>query len=431
MGDPAGGSGLFSDEHGSRERTVLFILAAVQFTSIVDFMVIMPLGPQLMRTLGINPAQFGLIVSSYTISAGIAGFVASSLVDRFGRKAAFLSLYIGFLVGTLFCGVATTFTMLLAARVVTGAFGGVLGGIAMAIIGDVFPDQRRGRATGFLMSAFSLASVFGVPFGLFLGNRYDWHAPFLMLVALGLPVLVVGVWAFPPLRDHLVKGQVNTWDRMVETYTHPNHLRAFALVTSLMFGTFLVVPFISPYFVSNVGLREIDLFWIYVGGGVCSLVSSPIIGRWADRSGKLRVYRIIAPLSALIMLTITTLPRVGLILAVASVSVLMVCNSGRMIAAMSMINASVEPRLRGGFMSAYSSIQHIASGLGAGMAGLIIVESPDKTLRNYGWVGFIGMAFTILSLWLAGQLRPASRPPIPVAEPAADLLENVTAAEAF
>ena len=424
-----GDAGLFSEGNGARERAVLLTLAAVQFTSIVDFMVIMPLGPQLMETLGINPDQFGLIVASYTISAGIAGFAASSVVDRFGRKAAFLSLYIGFLLGTLFCGLANTFPMLLLARVVTGAFGGVLGGLAMAIIGDVFPDQRRGRATGFLMSAFSLASVLGVPFGLKLGGWFDWHAPFLMLVVLGLPVLGVGWWALPPLRDHLVKHRGDTWDRLVETYTHPNHVRAFALVTSLMFGTFMVVPFISPYFVARVGLQIDDLFWIYVGGGICSLISSPLIGRWADRSGKLKVYRIIAPASALIMLTITVLPKVGLIPAVAAVSVLMVCNSGRMIAAMSMINASVEPRLRGGFMSAYSSIQHIASGVGAGLAGLII--GSDKTLGNYGWVGLIGMASTLLSVYLAGQLRPASRPPIPVAEPSADLLENVTAAEAF
>ena len=432
MGDPAGGSGLFSEGNGARERAVLFTLAAVQFTSIVDFMVIMPLGSQLMETLNINPGQFSLIVMSYTIAAGIAGFLASSLVDRFGRKASFLSLYVGFLVGTLFCGLATTFPILLTARVVTGAFGGVLGGMAMTIIGDVFPDQRRGRATGFLMSAFSLASTFGVPFGIFLGNRYDWHAPFLMLVVLGLPILGLGIWALPPLRDHLVKkGSVDNWDKLVETYTNPNHLRAFALVISLMFGTFMVVPFIGPYFESNVGVRRVDLLWIYVGGGVCSFISSPLIGRWADLSGKLKVYRIIAPLSALIMLTITNLPRVGLIPAVLAVSVLMVSNSGRMIAAMSMINASVEPRLRGGFMSAYSSIQHIASGLGAGLAGLIIAPGPDKTLLHYGWVGLIGMASTLLSLWLAGQLRPASRPPIPVAEPAADLLENVTAAEAF
>ena len=425
------GAGTPGGSEAARERVVLLTLAAVQFTSIVDFMVVMPLGPQLMRTMGITPAQFGLIVSSYTISAGVAGVVASSLVDRFGRKAAFLSLYVGFLVGTLFCGLAQSYAILLLARVVTGAFGGVLGGMAMAIVGDVFPDERRGRATGVLMSAFSLASVFGVPFGLFLGTRYDWHAPFLMLVALGLPILAIGLRAFPPLRGHLVKANPAAWDRIVETYTHPNHIRAFALVISLMLGTFMVVPFISPYLVANVGLLEKDLPWIYVGGGLVSLVSSPLIGRWADRAGKLKVYRIIAPFSALIMLVLTTLPRVGLLVSVLAVSLLMMSNAGRMVAAMAMINASVEPRLRGGFMSAYSSVQHIAAGVGAFLAGLILAEGPDHTLRHYAWVGLIGAGSTLLSLWLAGRLKPAATPPRPVAEPVEDFLETVPAAEAF
>ena len=415
----------------ARERTILLTLAAVQFTSIVDFMVIMPLGPQLMRTLGITPAQFGLIVSSYTISAGVAGFVASSLVDRFGRKSAFLSLYVGFLVGTLFCGLAQTYELLLLARVVTGAFGGVLGGMAMAIVGDVFPDERRGRATGTLMMAFSLASVFGVPFGLYLGTVYDWHAPFLMLVALGLPVLVVGLRAFPPLREHMGKANPAAWAGVVEMYTHPNHVRAFGLVISLMLGTFMVVPFIGPYLVSNVGLTEKELPWIYVGGGLFSLVSSPLVGKWADRFGKLKVYRIMAPMSALSMLLLTNLPKVGLIVSVLAVSLLMVGNSGRMVAAMAMINASVEPRLRGGFMSAYSSIQHISAGVGAFLAGLIIAEGPGHTLRHYSWVGLIGVASTLLSLWFAGRLRAASTPPRPHAEPVADFFEAVPAAEAF
>jgi predicted MFS family arabinose efflux permease len=416
---------------GLRELGVLIALGAVQFTSILDFILIMPLGPQLDRKLGVSPAQFGLIVSSYTIAAGIAGFVASSLVDRYSRKTAFLGLYIGFLLGTLLCGLAPTYPLLLAARVVTGAFGGILGGLAMAIIGDVFPDERRGRATGFLMSAFSMASIFGVPFGLFLGNRYDWHAPFLMLAALGLPILFLGMWCLPELRGHLNKGDVNQWEKMKETYTHPNHIRAFLLIISMMLGTFMVVPFIAPYLVSNAGLTEQQLPWVYFGGGICSFFSSFLIGKWADKYGKLKVYRIVAPFSALMMMTLTTLPKVGLILAVAAVSMMMVSNSGRMIAAMAMINGSVENRLRGGFMSAYSSIQHIASGVGAYLAGLIVTRSANGELQHYGWVGLSGVVATLLSLWLAGRLRPAFPSPRPVAEPMQDLLENVTAAEAF
>jgi predicted MFS family arabinose efflux permease len=414
-----------------RELGILIALGAVQFTSILDFILIMPLGPQLKLTLGVNPEQFSLIVSSYTLAAGIAGFVASSLVDRFSRKTAFLGLYVGFLVGTLFCGLATTYPQLVAARVLTGMFGGILGGLAMAIVGDVFPDERRGRATGFLMSAFSMASIFGVPFGLFLGNQFDWHAPFLMLAGLGLPILFLGMWCLPELKGHLNKLPVDQWAKMKETYTHPNHIRAFLLIISMMLGTFMVVPFIAPYLVSNAGLTEKELPWVYFGGGICSFVSSFYIGKWADKYGKLKVYRIVAPFSALMMIILTTLPKVGVILAVVAVSAMMVSNSGRMIAAMAMINGSVENRLRGGFMSAYSSIQHISSGVGAYLAGKIVAESADGKLLNYGWVGVCGVSATLLSLWLAGRLRPAKQAPKPVAEPMEDLLENVTAAEAF
>ena len=174
-----------SPESGS----CIMTLASVQFISIVDFMIIMPLGPQLMRSMHIGPAQFGLVVSSYTFAAGIAGFVASSLVDRLGRKAAFLGMDAGFLIGTFLCGLAPTYGTLVLARILTGAFGGILGGLALAIIGDVFPEERRGRATGALMSGFALASIVGVPFGLFLGTRYGWHVPFILLGIFGMPGL--------------------------------------------------------------------------------------------------------------------------------------------------------------------------------------------------------------------------------------------------
>ena len=417
--------------NAARERAVLFTLAAVQFTSIVDFMVIMPLATQLEESLGITPAQFSYIVASYTIAAGIAGVVASSLIDRFSRKAAFLGLYVGFLVGTLFFAMAPTYSLLLIARVVTGAFGGILGGLAMAIIGDVFPDERRGRATGILMASFSLASVFGVPFGLFLGARYSWHAPFYMLVVLGVPILGMGIVVLPPLRDHLGKRHADPLQKMIETFTHPNHLRAFALVISVMLGTFAVVPFIGDYLVSNSGLTVNDLPWIYFGGGICSLASSPIIGWCADRYGKLLVYRIVAPGSALMILALTNLPRVAVPVAVAVVSMMMVTNSGRMIAALAMINASVERRLRGGFDHAYSSVQHITAGDRAPVAGKIITQGVDGTLLHYPLVGIIGVASTLLSLWLAGLLRPVAEAPRPQSEPLDELIETVPAAEAF
>jgi predicted MFS family arabinose efflux permease len=396
------------DKARKLERVVLLTLAAVQFTSIVDFMVVMPLGPQLMRTLRIDPARFGMVVSSYTFAAGVAGLVASTLVDRFGRKQAFLTIYAGFLVGTLLCGLAPTYRTLVAARVATGAFGGILGGMALAIIGDVFPEERRGRATGALMSAFALASVAGVPFGLYLGTRYGWHVPFLLLAALGCPVLVVAVKVLPPLRGHVGQSAPKHPLRsLAETFTHPNHLNAFALVLTLMLGGFAVIPYISPYLVSNVGMPEVNLPLVYIAGGGLTLIAAPLIGRLADQYGKLRVYRIVAPISAVLMLVVTNLPPVGLTAAVAAVATLMVCNAGRMVAAMAMVTSSVSPERRGGFMSANSSVQHLATGLGASVGGLVIERAADGRLLHFDLVGLLAVAATLLSLWLAGRLRPA------------------------
>ena len=184
------------------ERLILVILAAVQFITIVDFMIVMPLGPQLMRTLQIGPSAFGLIVSSYTFAAGVAGLIASATVDRFSRRSAFLFLYTGFLLGTLFCGLSFSYPALVLARVVAGAFGGIVGGISMAIIGDVFPDRRRGRATGSMMTGFAIASVAGVPLGLFIGTNFGWQMSFIALSVLGLPVLALAWFALPILNDH-------------------------------------------------------------------------------------------------------------------------------------------------------------------------------------------------------------------------------------
>ncbi len=216
---------------------------------------------------------------------------------------------------------------------------------------------------------------------------------------------------FPPLRGHLGHAPgAHPLAEMRATYTHPNHLRAFALIVTLMFGSFAVIPFLSPYLVANVGVAEASLPWVYIAGGGLTLVAAPVIGRLADRYGKLRVYRIVAPVSAILMLVVTNLPRVGLVLAVAAVAVLMTSNAGRMVAAMAMVVGSVEPRRRGGFMSANSSVQHLATGLGAAVGGLIIVRATDGTLRHFDRVGLIAVASTLLSLWLAGRLRPAGPP---------------------
>ena len=239
-----------------REWIVLLVLAAVQFNSIVDFVVMMPLGPELMKALHIGTFEFGLVVEAYTFAAGIAGLLAASLVDRYSRRTAFLTLYTGFLVGTLLCALAPNYQLLMAARALTGCFGGILGGIAMAIVGDVFPEERRGRATGVLMSAFAVASIVGVPFGLVLGQNLGWHMPFVAIVVLGLPVLVAGWLVLPRLADHIGNQQVHPLASLVGTLRSANNWNAFALMASLMIGAFAVIPYINPYLVGNVGVPE-------------------------------------------------------------------------------------------------------------------------------------------------------------------------------
>lgn len=408
-----------------RERLILFILSAVQFTTIVDFMIVMPLGPQLMRDLEINPSQFGLIVSSYTFAAGAAGLIASSIVDRFARRATFLILYSGFLLGTLLCAMAPTYATLVGARIATGAFGGVLGGMAMTIIGDVFPEERRGRATGSLMSGFAFASVAGVPLGLFLGTTYGWHVPFYALVVAGIPILFLTPLAMPPLNDHVNRTHPHPIRSLLETFSHVNHLNAFALTIALMIGSFSVFPYVSAYFVSNVGMTEDQLPIIYVVGGGLTLFAAPIVGRWTDQYGKLMIYRMIAPCSALLLLAITHLPHVPVAIAVIVFGALMVSNVGRMIAAMAMITGSVEPRRRGGFMSANSSIQHIASGIAAYVGGEVITQATDGRIEGFGRVGWIAAIATMTTLWLAGRVRASETSPV-----AAEDISMAAAAEA-
>ena len=387
------------------ERLVLLILAAVQFTTIVDFMIVMPLAPQLMRALQIGPTEFGLVVSSYTFAAGAAGLIASSIVDRFARRTTFMVLYAGFLLGTVFCALAPSYETLVAARVLTGAFGGILGGTAMAIVGDVFPEERRGRATGSLMSGFALASVAGVPIGLFIGTNYGWHMPFIALAVGGLPALALTPFALPPLDAHVGKIHTHPLRALVETFNHANHLKAFALIVTLMIGGFTVFPYLSPYLVANVGMTEHQLPLNYVVGGGLALFAAPVFGRLADRYGKLRVYRMIAPCSALLLLAITHLPSAHVAIAIAVFGTLMVCNVGRMIPAMAIVTSSVEPHKRGAFLSANSSVQHVASGLGAYLGGLIVSQSPEGPIEHFGTVGWIAAISTLVTIWLAGRIH--------------------------
>jgi predicted MFS family arabinose efflux permease len=394
-----------------RERLILFILVIVQFTSIVDFMVIIPLEPQLKPEFDLSPADFGWIVSAYTFAAGFVALLLSPFLDRFGRRAAFTTLYAGFLLGTLACGLAPTYHTLLAARFVTGAFGGLLGGIALAIVGDVFPEHRRGRASGALMASFALASIFGVPIGLYLGQRFGWHTPFFIIAGLGLPILFLAMRVLPRLDAHQVaRKQESLGQYLREMFLNRNHQWAFALTVAMQFGGFLVVTFLSAYLVQNLKIAKESLPYLYSLGGVMTLVGSPLIGRWADKVGKPPVYRVMAIAAAAVYLLVTHLPPVPLVVAMFTMGLLMLCNGGRMVPAMAMITSSVAPARRGSFLGAYSAVQHLSAGFGSWVAGQMLTKDAAGNFVGYGNVGILAAGVTLLTVWIANRLKIYEEP---------------------
>ena len=276
-------SGLRGELAPARERWLLFTLAAVQFIHIADFMVMAPMGPVLMRTFDVGPAELAWLVSTYTFAAGAAGLLAAPVVDRFDRRRVVLTLFGLFTLATLACGVAPGYWSLLVARAFAGAFGGVLGAMVYTVVGDAVPEARRGAATGLLMSAFSLATIAGVPLGLAFAAWFGWHGPFLFLAAVGVAVFAMAWRTMPSMRTHLRTESARARARsplaavfapLRAVLTDPNHLRAFAFVTLLMLSSFTVIPFISAYNVLNVGVAEASLPWIYFAGGAATLVTS-------------------------------------------------------------------------------------------------------------------------------------------------------------
>ncbi|HEX4343642.1 MAG TPA: MFS transporter, partial [Verrucomicrobiae bacterium] len=302
----------------ARERFLLLTLAAIQFTTILDFLIIIPLGPQYMEVFHIVTWQFQCIVGAYGISAGISSLVASFFIDRFDRKQALLFVYAGFTVGTLFCAMAPTYHLLVAARFFAGAFGGVCGTVVLAIVGDVIPMERRGRAMGLVMSSFSVSSIVGVPAGLYVADYYSWHMPFYAIAVLGAIVCIITGIITPPLRGHMQHATdqhpvAQTWAVIV----HPDHQKAYIFMAALTCAGFCVFSYIPTYMVENVGLTVKQIPWIYLVGGLCTVFSMNWVGRWADRSGKLKVFTIISLLAAVPILLITNLPHVPFITAIA------------------------------------------------------------------------------------------------------------------
>jgi predicted MFS family arabinose efflux permease len=391
----------------TKERLLLVILACVNFTHIMDFMIMMPLGPQLMKLFDITPQQFGFAVSSYSLTAGVSGFISAFFVDKFDRKQTLLFAYIGFVVGTFACAFAPTYLLLVGARILAGLFGGMIGAQVLSIVADSVPYERRASAMGIVMMAFSMASVLGVPAGLWLASMYSWHAPFMVVGGIGLVVILLIYFLVPPITGHLEKAVQNhsPFHVLTDIWAAPNQRKALTLSAVLMIGHFSIIPFLAPSLVGNAAFSQDHIFLIYLVGGALTFFTSPMVGKIADKRGKYPVFVVFALLSLIPVWLITNLWPMPLWIVLAISSLFFIFINGRMIPVQAMVSGVVPPEQRGGFMSINSSIQQLSSGVAANLGGLIVVKTVDGHLEHYNWVGYISIILVLLSIWLASRLR--------------------------
>jgi predicted MFS family arabinose efflux permease len=391
-----------------QERGLLAVLSAVQFSHIVDFMLVMPLGPQLMRLFEISPAQFGVLVSAYSFSAAIFGFVNALYVDRLNRKTVLMVFFALFALATIACGLSSTYALLLIARAAAGAFGGSLNAIIQSIIGDVFPPERRGEATGAVASAFALASVAGVPIAILIAASGHWQYPVLLLGVLCIPVWLLARRVVPDITGHVSDDRASPLSNLYETLAVRSHQIAFVFGSLLVLSGFTVIPYISPYQVANVGVSDRDLAWIYLVGGSATFFTQRWFGRLSDHHGKQHVFMILALLSLAPIVITTHFPRANVWWVLPFSTLFFVLVSGRFVPAMAMMNGSAVQRLRGSFLSVMSSLQAMAMGVATMFASAFLTQTPSGEIAGYGTVGWFACGMTLLTIWLSKKVKAVS-----------------------
>lgn len=386
-----------------KERWYVLILAAIQIAHILDFVIMMPLGPVFMRVFKITPVEFSTLVAAYTFSAGIVGFSGAMFADHFDRKKFLLFNFTGFIIGTFFCAISPNFTTLLMARIIAGAFGGILNASVLSLVSDLIPFERRGTAMGVVMSAFSISSIFGVPTGLYIANLFDWHAAFYFICIIGIIFWILSFMILPSVKVRTAETSFREKLRNFGTIlSQKDYLLSFSLTSVLGFGVFMIVPFIAPYLVKNVGIKETELPFIYFIGGICTIISARLIGRFCDKIGSFKVFRAVAIISIFPMLGLTNLPAgIPLWIALIATSLFTMFGSGRFIPAMTLVSAVVKPQERGTFMSLENASRQLSAGIASQVAGIIIGSRAAGTLTHYNYVGFIGISTSIIAIFIA------------------------------
>jgi predicted MFS family arabinose efflux permease len=367
----------------------------------------MPLGPQLMRELHISPQQFGNLISAFALTAGIVGLAVAPFMDRFDRRKLLLFCYAGFAIGTLVCGLSHTPGMLMTARAVCGAFGGVSGATLMAIVADIVPPERRARGMGIIMTAFSAAAALGVPLGLALAQNWKWEGPFLTIAGIAAVVWICLFKVLPPVRGHLHTGQIRSGKDFMELVRNSNAWTGLALMVAAIFGHFMIIPYLSPYLVGNVGLPEKYLFLVYLVGGGVTIFTGPWVGRLADRYGKLKIYIVLVVCACLIMRHITSSGPLPLWHVLLNAAAFFIFASGRFVPAQATISLAVPSARRGAYMSLVACSRDLASGVTAAIGSMIVSTSSTGQLLHFDRLGWLAIAASIGSILIYRKIRVA------------------------
>lgn len=384
------------------QKFVIFILAITQFTVILDFMVMSPLGDILMKSLKMSPGQFGIAVSAYALSAGASGLLTAGFADKYDRKKLLVFFYTGFIIGTVLCGVVNTYELLVAARIFTGIFGGVIGSISMAIVADLFAIQQRGRVMGFLQMGFGASQVLGIPIGLYLATQWHWHTPFLWIAVMAVIVVGLIIVKMKPVDHHLsVKQEKSPLKHLFHTLLNKEYRIGFTATALLSIGGFMMMPFGSAFAINNLHITNEQLPLVFMVAGISTLVFMPLMGKLSDRMDKFKLFAYACLWMIAIVLVYTRLETTPLWLVMVFNVFMMSAITARMIPSTALVTAVPELKDRGAFMSVNSSLQQIAGGIAAAFAGTIVVQQTEHSpLEHYDTLGYIVSAVTLLSIFL-------------------------------
>jgi predicted MFS family arabinose efflux permease len=395
--------------NSSKRSLLLLLLAFVNFTNIVDSMLIMPLGDIFIELYDLTATQYSLLVTAYAIAASISALIGFFIVDKFDRKRVLLFIYVGFALGTIGCAFASSYVTLTAIRFFTGLFGGMISATLLSIISDLYPFKERGKALGALFAAFSAASALGVPIGLYLADKGEWQLPFEVLGSLALVVAMVIAWLMPTMTDHITADNRDRSMRQTITSitSDGNQVKALTAGFFLILAHFIIIPFISPYMIRNVGLTQSQITYQFLFGGLATVVTSPLLGRLTDKIGAMKVFVVVMLLSWIPTFIITNLTVVPLAVALTYTTMFFVLGSGRMISPNTLITAAAPVANRGSFMSIKSSLQQLAIAAAAFVSGQLIYIGPDGLYHGYNYVGYLSIGLGVIAIFMVGRIKVA------------------------